>query len=336
MNVVMKLGKVAAPLTRRLGVLGLKVSQKSPELCLIGGIACGITGTVLACKATLKADDILDRHNERKKKIKEAAKVAEEDGVEYNKNLDMAIAYKELIFDGIKLYGPAILFGIASVGLCCCSVGILKKRNLALLTAYTALDDNFKKYRTRAVDKFGEEIDRELSGGVKKEKVLVEEVDPETGEVTHEEKEVETLDKATMGDWTNLDRVFSSETTCHWQPDKYLNESFLKATQYHFTNLLQTRGYVFLDEVYKELGFPITGTSKIVGWIIDPADPKQKTKQVSLGLMPSVYEETGEHVYPTGRVVRAFSGLSYYLTFDVDGVIWNLVDDIYGSRQLTA
>ena len=47
--------------------------DKSPEAALIGGIGMVVVGTVLACKQTLKVEDILDEHQEVLDKIEKVA-----------------------------------------------------------------------------------------------------------------------------------------------------------------------------------------------------------------------------------------------------------------------
>lgn len=315
-----------APVTRGLGRAGLKLRKASPEICLALGMVGGVATVVTACRATLKADEVLDRFAETKEKIVEADKVATEQGVEYNKNSDMVIAYRDLAFDFIKLYGPSIALGVASCGLVLCSYGIMRKRNLTLVAAYKALDEGFKKYRERAVDKFGEEVDRELAGMTSKKKVLVKDVNRETGEEINEEREVE-VKELDATDWAQYDRIFSRETSSREDCfiDPYLFEAFLKSRERYWTTILQTRGYVFLDEVYKDLGFEVTSNSRLVGWIIDKADKNACTKEVSFGNISPIFQESGEHVYPTGRIVKEFSGRSAYLTFNIDGLIWDLI-----------
>lgn len=315
-----------APVTRGLGSVKLTAMKYSPEICLAVGIGTGIATVVSACKATLKADDILDQLEADKEKIEKAEVAAEEKGIEYNKGRDMTIAYKDCAIRFAKLYGPTIALGAISAGFILCSYGTLKKRNLGLITAYTGLQEGFKKYRGRVVERFGEDVDMELATGAEKKKVLVKKVDPETGEVSHEKEEVMTFDKVMMEDPTNYDRIFARGLAAACQTyDDATNESFLIGQEAHFTHLLRTRGYVFLSEVYKSLGFPETKSSRQVGWILDPADPKKLDRKVSFGMKSKVYSKDGDFVHPTGRIDASYVDSGYYLTFDIDGLIWNLV-----------
>lgn len=323
--------KVTAPAVAGLSRVKFQVGKYSPEICLIAAGVTGVATVVTACKATLKADDILNKLEEDKAKIEEAAALAEENGKEYteeDKNKDMTIAYSHLVIDLAKLYAPTIALGALTAGLVFCSYRTMKLRHLGLMAAYTALDDGFKKYRARAVEKYGEEVDHELATGVTKKKVMVKEADPETGEVKTEKREVQTLDQLMMEDPSNYDRVFARglSTACTTY-DPYVNESFLLGQQTHWTNMLRTRGFVYLSEVYKALGFPITQASRQVGWILDPADRNRLDRNVSFGLIEKVYLKDGDYVHPTGKIEPSYIDSGYYLTFNIDGIIWNLTPE---------
>lgn len=318
--------KITAPVVRGASKLKFKAVKYSPEICLVGGIVVGVATVVSACKATLKADDILDQLEADKAKIAEAEVAAVELKKEYNKDRDMAIAYRDCAFRFVKLYGPTIALGAISGALILCSYGTLKKRNMGLIAAYTALDGHFRKYRERAVEKYGEDVDRELATGIKTKEVMVKGTNPETGEVVASKEEVPTMDEVMLADPTNYDRIFARGLAAACQTyDDNVNEAFLTGMQAHFTRLLQTRGYVFLSEIYEKLGFPVTAGSRLVGWILDYADPDYRSKKVSFGFMPKVYDNGGDYVHPTGRIEPSYIDSGYYLTFNIDGLIWDLI-----------
>lgn len=325
--------KVTGPVSAGLSKAKFKVTKYSPEICLVTAGVTGVATVVTACRATLKADDILNQLEENKEKIAAATAAVEsgETDIEYtekDKNRDMAIAYKNAAIGFVKLYAPTIALGALTAGLVFCSYRTMKLRHLGLVAAYTALDDGFKKYRARAVEKFGEDVDRELATGVTKKKVMVKEADPETGEVKTEKKEVSTIDDILLEDPSNYDRVFARGLADACQTyDPYTNESFLLGQQTHWTHMLQTRGFVFLSEVYKALGFPVTQASRQVGWILDPADPNKRDKKVSFGVIEKVYLKDGDYVHPTGKIEASYIDSGYYLTFNIDGLIWNLTPE---------
>lgn len=323
----MKFGlqKVFAPVTNLAGKAGFKVKKYSPEICLGAGIV-GIGATVvLACKATLKADEVLDNYTAAKEKIEKAKEASKEmDGIVYEDSdakRDKAIAMKDLAIGFTKLYWPAAAVGVLSIGLVLSSYGIMKKRNLSMIAAYTALDEGFKRYRGRVKEKFGEEAEKEIRTGIKKAKGFV--VEEENGKEKVVEKDVLTMDDVMMEDPSDYAMIFSEATSTQFvKGDPIYNESFLKGQEAVFNNLLKLRGYVLLADVYQALGFPRTPASLITGWIKDSANGDN---YISFGIRGPVYTETGEHVMKTGRIVKTLSEKEWYLDFNVDGVIWNLI-----------
>ena len=58
----------------------------------------------------------------------------------------------------------------------------LKKRNIALAAAYTTIDTTFKDYRERVIERFGEEVDKQLKYGIKAVEVE-KDIEDEDGEI---------------------------------------------------------------------------------------------------------------------------------------------------------
>ena len=326
-----KVGGALAPIKRFGARAVFKVKQKSPEICLIAGIGCGVATVIVACKATLKADEILDKHADAMKRIedaKEAVLSGTVEGETYGDEeikKDQLIAKKDLVLGMGKLYAPAVGLGLLSIGLILTSYRIINGRYVGLMGAYTALDDQFKKYKKRVVDAVGEDKEREIRTGIFKKKGYVEEVD-EYGKNKVVEKELEqhdpTLDDGDYGDMV----VYSEFTSSAWQKnDPYYNEAFLRAQETYFQNLLIARGYVFLIEVKRALGLIPKPEDAIKGWILDPADPAAHAP-LSFGIRGPIFRETGDHPLKNGKIVKTLSGKEFVLEFNTDGVMWNLIN----------
>ena len=54
-----------------------------------------------------------------------------------------------------------------------------------------------------------------------------------------------------------------------WTDDRDFNKKYLKGIEIFYNTLLRARGYVFLRDIYEELGFPIDQKSIVVGWFYD-------------------------------------------------------------------
>jgi len=54
-----------------------------------------------------------------------------------------------------------------------------------------------------------------------------------------------------------------------WTDDAVFNKEYLRGVQVFYNTLLKARGYVFLRDIYEELGFEISKASIVVGWYYD-------------------------------------------------------------------
>lgn len=253
-----------------VGNVKLFGKKYSPEILLAAGIM-GTVGTiVLACKETLKCQEVLEAHNEQIEEIHEAADVAMPgEYTSEDQKKDLVIAYTKTVVGVAKTYAPAIILGTLSTAAILTSFGIMKKRYLGMVSAYAALDKLFRDYRGRVVSEYGEDKDREFRYGLIKEKV---------GEITTGEgKKAKTEDvtEDRVGDIPTGYSVYSKFFMAgnpNWEKDSESNRFFLSANQSYFNTLLQARGYVFLNEVYERLGFEPTKAGQVVGWVKDMGD----------------------------------------------------------------
>ena len=163
----------------------------------------------------------------------------------------------------VKLYGPAVAVGVASLGCLLGSNHILRKRNVALAAAYTAVDKSFKAYRGRVVERFGEDLDRELRYNIKAKEVQ-EIVTDENGNETTVTSTVEVPE--INHDNSEYARCFD-ETCIGWTRDPEYNMMFVTQIQNWANDRLQSKGYLYLNEVYEMLGFQRTKAGQVVGWL---------------------------------------------------------------------
>lgn len=100
-----------------------------------------------------------------------------------------------------------------------------------------------------------------------------------------------TLD---MGDVSREDEVrktFNSENQ-NWNPNPEFNDMFLRAQQAYCNDLLNSRGHLFLNEVYDLIGLPRTRWGVILGWtegsVVDfSIDKSQESGSISLVFNPA-------------------------------------------------
>ena len=141
-----------------------------------------VGSTVLACRATLKLDDVLEKIERDLEAADGVRDLHPEEYSESDHHQDKVVIYIRGVAKVGKLYGPSIILG--GIGIACLtkSHSILMERNAALTAAYVAIDKAFKAYRQRVVDRYGEETDRDLLYDFER----VDVVDEETGKVTEE------------------------------------------------------------------------------------------------------------------------------------------------------
>lgn len=249
--------------------LGFKIKRRSPEILAVAGtIGIGVSG-FMACKATLKLNDILE---ETKETIDTIHQVAEDESMadrysEEDAQKDLVITYTQTGVKIAKLYGPSVILGVLSVGCLLTSNNILRKRNVALAAAYTAVDKGFKEYRSRVVDRFGEAVDRELKYNLQTKKITETVIDEETGKEKKEKKTVEVVE-GDASDYSPYARFFD-EASRHWENNAEYNMLFLHSAQEYMNHRLRAYGHLFLNEVYDYLDIPRTQAGNRMGWVYD-------------------------------------------------------------------
>lgn len=249
--------------SKSLGRGGLLIRKHSPEILLSVGIAGVIVSTVMACRATTKAEMVLDEAQEKLAKIKHVKETAfEEDYSDQDHKKDLFITYVQSGVGFVKVYGPAVTLGLASIGCILGAHGIMRSRNVALMVAYKGLEQSFSDYRRRVIEEFGEEKNRQFRNGLYSEKITVEEVD-EKGKKTKVKKEVERVDPNHYSQYAK----FFDESSTQWSKTPEYNFTFLKCQQNHANDLLHSRGHIFLNEVYDMLGLPRSQAGALVGWV---------------------------------------------------------------------
>ena len=264
---------IMASVSRSLHKVGFKFKKHSPEILVVAGVVGIVTSTIMACKATTKVSEIVDETKETIDTIHDCVGkgLHTSDGEEYTQetaNKDLAIVYVQTGWKLVKLYGPSVALGVASIG---CMVGsnrILRKRNIALAAAFKAVDTSFKEYRGRVIDRFGKEMDRELRFGIKA-KEIEETVVDENGNETTVTKTVEVADPNVAH---SIYSVVWCEGNTGWTRNAELNKVFLIQTQNAANDKLRLNGILTLNEVYDMLGVPRTAYGQIAGWVYTEDD----------------------------------------------------------------
>ena len=274
---------------------GLKLKKHSPEILVVGGVVGLVASGVMACKATTKLSAILDDSKEQIELFDKVAANPEMVNEEYtveDAEKDKKIVKVQTAVKVAKLYAPSIAVGVVSIGAIFASNNIMRKRNVALGAAYATVDRAFKDYRNRVVDRFGEELDKELRYNLKTKEVK-ETVEDENGKKKTVKKNIKYMDSPMPSEFA----VIYDDGCAGWTKDPEDNKFFLIQQQRYANERLKRRGYLSLNEVYELLGFPSTKAGQVVGWLYDCKDPNYKGDNfVDFGLYNVDYEPNRDFV----------------------------------------
>lgn len=310
----MKNGKFMNGVNRTLSKAGFQIKKHSPEILIVAGIAGVVTSAVMACKATTKINDILDQTKEEVGKVNDALaneKIPEDVYSKEDAKKDLAIIYIHTGVKLAKLYGPSLILGALSITSILASNNILRKRNVALAAAYATIDNSFKEYRGRVIERFGKDLDRELKYNIKAKEISETTVD-ENGKETTVTKTVPVVESEEPSDYAR----FFCEGCAGWTKDPEMNLVFLKQQQNWANELLKTRGHLFLNEVYDMLGIERSKAGQVVGWVYDETNPNCDN-YVDFGIYDIYNERKRAFVNGWER--------SILLDFNVDGDIYSLL-----------
>lgn len=285
-------------LTRTAGRALLKSRKNSPHILFAAGVVGTVASTVLASRSTLKLSDTLDELEVSKNNV-----LAVKDG------LDKGVAtvtkkvyvnevtrhYTETSLKLGKLYGPAVLCGVAGIACLTGSHIQLTRRNSALMAAYAAVDTAYKNYRERVRQAVGENKELDLYRGMK------------TETIKNELDKKEVVRSVDPNKWSAYARFFD-ECSWKWEKNPELNRLHVQAAQNFANEKLRAKGYVFLNEVYEMLGLEKSQAGQVVGWVMGGSGDNY----IDFGMFEA-FNTRNEFVNGQER--------SILLDFNVDGVI---------------
>lgn len=308
--------------TQMLSKTAFKLKKASPTIMVIGAAVGGVTATVLACKATLKAQDILAEHQNKVEQIHKVEELAQNGELQLKEEetytaedvkKDITTTYVQTGLKLAKAYLPAVVLGSASLGCMFGSHHIMTKRNATLTAAYIALDRAFNDYRHRVTNRFGDRVQQELEHNIKAVEVETTKAD-ENGleEVIKEYKDIAEL----------ADEPYSlifDETVDTWEKNADLNRNYLTLIESAANKKLRMQGHLFLNEVLKMIGTHggdslCTPTGQIVGWVYNPNDTSLHN-HVDFGITSFAPDNEALNSFIRGEE------RSVKLNFNCDGVI---------------
>ena len=304
MNLLSIVDKVKKPVMKVAYTTGTFVKKNAPEILLTLGVTTSVAGLVTAINGSPKAAMALDQIQMELEYAPEDATIADKFAIIRRHAKDVVSPFAlPVAFEGISL--TCFLS----------SYGIMKKRHAALTLAYQALDLAFTQYRQRVISDFGPDADYYFRTGIIEGKCTVVDENGETKEV---EGKILT-DKSGSSIYA---RYFDESCKGVWKRDPDWNIMTLKAKEKYWQATLISRGYVFLNDVYEDLGLPKTAEGQVVGWI---NDPEYGSCRVDFGITQGF------------KLARRLKAAGMYesailLDFNVDGPIWEYLNLINAAH----
>lgn len=237
--------------SRFTGTKILQVKKESPTIFFGIGIAAGAAGVVLACRATLKAQPVIDEWQEEVAEVSAASRSFDHPTVTEK---DVAYVYLKGGAKVAKLYLPSAALLSVSVASLTGSHIQQRRRNAVLQAAYASLFTTLMRYRERVENELGEDKERDLYLNIDpKHQYEDEHGKPQKG-------------PALVGAKSEYSFLFD-EYSQMWRKGDGDNKDFLLIAERYFNDILKARGHVFLNEVLTHLGIDITPAGQIVGWV---------------------------------------------------------------------
>lgn len=215
------------------------LKKYSPEILIVSGVCGVVSGVVVACKETLKVEEILEEHNEQMEMIhsaQEAGVIVDEETketaeyTEKDARKDITMAYLSTGYKLFKLYLPSGLLIAGSIACIIGSHSIMSKRNAGLSAAYISLSESYNNYRKNIIEKYGETADAEARFDIKAKKIKGK---------NGEEDKVEYQQTDIMHE-SDFSRFFDSDST-YWDKNINMNLMTIHSAQEALNRRLKRR-----------------------------------------------------------------------------------------------
>ena len=299
----MNLSLIKTAVTSKVGRQILVSKSHSPAILFGAGVVGVVATTVLACRATLKLEEVLE-DAEKDKSIADGLLQSHSTYTAKDYAHDVRILKMRTAGQVCKLYAPPVALGIVSIAALSGSHVILSRRNVALSAAYSAAMEGFRDYRQRVTDELGEEKDREFMFGVKEREIV------EEGKNGPKVSTVKSFGKPSQ-----YARIWDRDTSSLWEPRPESNFFLLKSQQNYMNQKLQAVGHVTLNEVHDALGLDRTAQGMVCGWVKDNGD---EDNHIDFGIFRG-NDQTAFNEFMQGKAGALL------LDFNVHGNIYELI-----------
>lgn len=241
------------------------ISKNSPLILTVTGVV-GIGATaVLAYKSRSRVEAIIEEVEETRKdedRINELIDLQdrltdeEETELTYLQENYVPVSKAVVVRDIAGAVALPVVTGVASLACVTLSWYIMNNRLLTVSGALATATAEHVYYKRKVADRFGEEVERELSTPV--HKVEAEYTDEKGKKKTGEVNVKDTLESL-EGRWFDESMEYTAD-------DFSYNKAFVESVAEKLGVQFMNRGSLTLNQVYDALGFPRSRAGALMGW----------------------------------------------------------------------
>jgi len=261
----------------KLTRMKLKLVKHAPAIMMGVGMVTIGAGVVMACRSTLKVDDILERHKDL---LENARSLPDQVNPVDNTEIDEKTVRKEVA----KVYGHTALSiaklyalpaGLIVTGYFLSISGFVKLHKYAagVTAAYDTLLISHNKLKKAVIDDQGVEKYHEYMYGKGKKKTVEAKTVNDDGEEIYKNTQAIIMEDGREIPLSGYAQLYARGISKQWDANEWYNRTYINGRMEMLTVKLIDRGHVFLNEAYEALGFPHTKEGSVIGWIYDPSDP---------------------------------------------------------------
>ena len=214
------------------------VVRNSPKILGSMAIAGVATTAIFAARAAPMARDIIDREEDRQR-----------EKLENGEQTEFQLGFFEQVKLVWKLYIPTVISALGTVASFVLSQDIVLRRNMAVIGAYTALQDNLEVYKKKVLEEVGERKALAITDSIAADQVVAS--PPQRDRIVFTGGG-ETL---ILDAWSG--RYFRSSLELVHKAENRLNQRIIH------------EGWISLSEFYSEIGLDSTTASDDLGWTTD-------------------------------------------------------------------
>lgn len=257
--------KINKNLIRRLNSLKNAVDDNKPELYIGLGIAAFAGALIFTAKGSIKATNAIESAQDE---LEELERIGDEDDTEAQRAIKLGC-----VGEVAAAYTPAVICTAASLTAFLGANHIMRQRVIGLAAAYTSISESFNHYRSQVVEKYGEDIDRELAYALTKKQVKTKELDPETGKKVKKTETIEEIGESPFHIWFKPQYEVKKNgkviQNLNFQEDDLFNITFLNAQLEWFNGKLSRGERVYVSDVLNALGIPEDDfpDARVIGWL---------------------------------------------------------------------